>query len=338
MTTLIVNIPAYNEEETIGDVIREIPRQIPLVDKVLVLVFDDGSSDRTQEVAFKAGADFIYRHHRNRGLAITFRHALDAALDLDADIIVNTDADNHYDQSQIPQLIAPVLLEGADIVVGSRSLGKLAKMPYTRLWGNRAANSLFTFLYRLPPGTDVSSGFRAYSRDAAMRLTVTSKYTYAHETLIVARDHNLTIASKLIPARDVSRPSRLMPSLKAHIFRAGSVALLSFAVHRLFHIALASSIGFWLAGTIMIIRFLYLFAESGGATGHVQSLVIGSLLILIGLQLMLASFFGLSLSKNRQLVEEVIYQQRKSQYKLNPYQPVQRADFTEDKDNDSGPE
>ena len=313
MKTLVVVIPAYNEEATVGEVIREVPRDVPGVDRVLVLVFDDGSIDRTAGVARAAGADFVLAHERNRGLAATFRDALDAALALGADVIVNTDADNHYDQTRIPELVAPIIAGSADVVIGSRALNGLREMGFLRKWGNRLANSLFVLLYRLPKGTDVSSGFRAYSREAALRLTLTSNYTYAHESLIAARDHNLAIENRVFPARDVTRPSRLMSSVGSHIFRAGSVAVLSYAVHRLFHVLMGFAVLLSLAGAAAFLRFLYFVVTSGGA-GHVQSLIIGAVLIMLGMQVMVASFFGLALSKNRRLIEETIYQQRRQNY------------------------
>ncbi|MBI1886460.1 MAG: glycosyltransferase family 2 protein [Chloroflexi bacterium] len=313
MTKLIVVIPAYNEEQTVGEVVRSVPRVIPGVDRLQVLVYDDGSTDRTVEEAQRAGADYVLRHGKNRGLAVTFRDALDAALQLGADCIVNTDADNHYDQSRIPDLVEPVVRSQADIVVGSRALGALQDMGFARKWGNRIANWTFSFLYRLPEGTDVSSGFRAYSREAALRLTITSKYTYAHESLIVAKDHNLVIVNKIFPARDVARPSRLMSGVGAHIYRAGSVAVLSFAVHRLFHILMGTAALLMLAGSAAFIRFLYLFATSGGG-GHIQSLIIGAVLVILGMQVIMGSFFGLALAKNRQLTEDIIYMQRRQMF------------------------
>ncbi|MFQ6019213.1 MAG: glycosyltransferase family 2 protein [Dehalococcoidia bacterium] len=313
MTTLVVTVPAYNEEECIGDVIREVPRDIPGVDRVLLLVIDDGSTDRTVAVARNAGADFVLSRKRNRGLAVSFREGLDAALTLGADVIVNTDGDNHYDQTRIPELAAPVLSGEADIVIGSRALGGLTRMGLFRTWGNRIANFVFRFLYGLPPDTDVSSGFRAYSREAAMRLVITSKYTYAHESLMSAIDHRLAIVSRVFPARDVTRPSRLMSSVRSHVLRAGTVAFVSFAVHRLFRILTLISALLILAGIIAYIRFLYFFVTADGA-GHLQSLVVGSLLIVLGVQLLIGSFFAAALIKNRQLIEEVVYQQRRALY------------------------
>lgn len=313
MTKLVVVIPAYNEEQNVAEVVRSVPRDIPGVDGVAVLVYDDGSTDRTEEEARQAGADYVFRHSHNRGLAVTFRDALDAALRLGADVIVNTDGDNHYDQSRIPELAAPVVAGQADVVVGSRDLALLKEMGFVRTWGNRAANWIFRFLYRLPKGTDVSSGFRAYSREAALRLTITSKYTYAHESLIVAKDHNLIIANRVFPAKDVSRPSRLMTSVGSHIYRAGTVAVLSFAVHRLFHLLMAGATVLMLAGAATFVRFLYFVGTSGGG-GHVQSLIIGAALVILGAQVALGSFFGLALAKNRQLLEDVIYMQRRQMF------------------------
>lgn len=313
MTTLVVTIPAYNEEPTIGQVIREIPRQIAGVDRVFVLVIDDGSRDRTAEVAREAGADFILTHRGNRGLAITFRHGLDAALSLGADIIANTDADNHYDQTRIPELVAPIVAGEADIAIGSRPMSGLPEMTFVRRWGNRLANAMFRFLYGLPRDTDISSGFRAYSREAALRLSITSKYTYTHESLISAIDHGLGIVSKVIPARDVTRPSRLMSNVRTHIFKAGSMAFMSFVVHRLFRILALVSTVLVLVGAAFYARFLYFFFTSGGG-GHVQSLIAGSLAIILGVQLLVGSFFAATLVKNRQLIEEMLYQHRREAY------------------------
>lgn len=310
MSTLVVMIPAFNEEADIADVINEIPRQIEGVDRTFVLVIDDGSRDRTVEVAREAGADFIIQHRHNRGLAVSFRDGLDAALSLGADVIVNTDADNHYDQTRIPDLVQPILAGEADIVIGSRPIGGLKEMTFTRRWGNRFANWIFRFLYGLPSETDISSGYRAYSRDAALRLSLTSKYTYTHETLISALDHRLTIASIVIPARDVTRPSRLMSSVRSHVFRAGSVAFMSFVVYRLFRVLAWGSAALMLVGAVLWARFLYFFIDNGGG-GHLQSLVGASLAIILGALLLIAGFFAAMLAKNRQLIEEMLYQQRK---------------------------
>ena len=156
---VIVTIPAYNEEETIASVIREIPRMIPDVGIVEVLVVDDGSKDRTSEVALAAGADHVVRNRANRGLAYTFQRCLNEAIARDADVIVNTDADNHYDQTRIPELIAPILSGKADIVVGSRVFETL-KMKFANKHGNRFANWVMQRLLKIP-GVDVSSGYRA---------------------------------------------------------------------------------------------------------------------------------------------------------------------------------
>ena len=217
---LIVTIPALNEAATIGSVIREIPRSLDGVDVVEVLVIDDGSTDGSAEVALAAGADYVLSQPRNKGLAAAFKLALRSALDRGADIVVNTDADNHYDQTRIPDLIEPLLRGDADIAVGSRMLDELPMRPANK-YGNKAANYVMQRLLRLPE-IDVSTGFRAYTREAAMRLNVLSDHTYTHETLINALDQGLAIVNVPIAARHVSRPSRLIKSVGSHVWRAGA--------------------------------------------------------------------------------------------------------------------
>ena len=228
---LIVTIPALNEAPTIADVIREIPRRIPGVDRVEVLVIDDGSTRRDRaRWRCDAGADYVVSNRVTRGLAHSFKTALQEAVARGADIIVNTDADNHYDQTRIPELVAPLLANEADIAIGSRLIDELP-MKAANKYGNKVANFIMQHALGIP-GVDVSTGFRAYTREAAMRLNVLSDHTYTHETLINALDQRLRIVNVPIAARHVERPSRLIKSIGSHVMRAGGVILRSFLLYR----------------------------------------------------------------------------------------------------------
>ena len=304
---LVVTIPALNEEETISEVIREIPRHIEGIHRVEVLVLDDGSTDGTVQEAFAAGADYVVSNDTNRGLAYTFRRALDEALSRGADVVVNTDADNHYDQSRIPELVQPVLQGEADIVVGSRVLGAL-DMPWANKQGNRLANFLMQLLLRVP-GLDVSSGYRAYSRTAALSLNVLSGHTYTHETLFAATDRKLKVVSLPMEARKVNRPSRLISSVPRHIWLAGMVIFQSILRYRPFHAYGAVGIALMLLGSLPFLRFLYLAAQGDG-DGHMQSLLIGGAVVLIGGQMIVLGLLARAIAWNRQLVEDVLYRMR----------------------------
>ncbi|HLF71893.1 MAG TPA: glycosyltransferase family 2 protein [Dehalococcoidia bacterium] len=301
---LIVTIPALNEEETLAEVIREIPRHIAGVHRVEVLVLDDGSTDGTVAAAYEAGADYVISNGINRGLAYTFKRCLEEAIARGADVIVNTDADNHYDQSRIPDLIAPVLHGQADIVVGSRVLDKL-QMRWTNKQGNRVANLIMQRLLRIP-GIDVSSGFRAYSRVAALSLNVLSPHTYTHETLFAATDRRLKVLSLPIEARYVERPSRLISSLPAHIWRAGNAILQSILRYRPLQAYATLGFALAIAGVVPFARYLYFVAEDDGA-GHLQSLIGGAALLFLGVQLIVVGLLARAIAWNRQLLEDVLY-------------------------------
>jgi glycosyltransferase involved in cell wall biosynthesis len=301
---VIVTIPAFNEEENIASVIREIPRTIPGASRVQVLVLDDGSRDRTVDVALAAGADYVISNNRNRGLAYTFQRALNEALDRGADIIVNTDADNHYDQTRIPDLIAPILDHESDIVIGSRVLSSL-KMRWANKQGNRVANYLMQRMLRIPD-IDVSSGYRAYSREAALSLNILSGHTYTHETLFNALDRRLRIVSIPLEARHVERPSRLIQGLPKHVFRAGVGILQSMLRYRPLQAYGSLGLLFAVAGSVPFLRFLYFFA-AGNGSGHLQSLVGGTVLLFLGVLFMIFGMLAKAISWNRQLLEEVLY-------------------------------
>ena len=312
---LVVTIPAYDEEATIGGVIREIPREIEGIESVEVLVVDDGSRDGTARVALDAGADYVIANRLNRGLAASFRTALQEALARGADIVVNTDADNHYDQSRIPELVAPLLRAEADIAIGSRLIDELP-MPTANKYGNKAANYVMQRLLRLPD-VDVSTGFRAYTREAAMRLNVLSDHTYTHETLINALDQGLRIVNVPIAARHVARPSRLIKSVTGHVLRAGTVILRSFLLYRPMQVY--GLVGFMLlaAGALPFARYAFLVLQ-GNSQGHLQSLVVGAALWFIGGQMFITALLALAISWNRRMLEDVLFRLKEERSAMHP--------------------
>lgn len=306
---LVVTIPAYNEENTIAEVIHEIPRQIFGIDKIEVLVLNDGSTDNTVNVAKNAGADYVISNPKNKGLAFTFQRALDEALARRADIIVNTDADNHYNQTKIPELIQPILEKKADLVIGDRQIGKSKEMKALNKYGN-LLGSFFVCKFVNLSKLDVSSGFRAYSRETALKLNVLSSHTYTHETLIQAKDKNLTIASVPIPARKVLRESRLIKSIPRHITKSLWVVFRIFTLYKPMRVFSAFGGLIFITGLIPIIRFLYFYFTIGGQ-GHIQSLIIGAILCLIGFNTIVMAFLASAIGWNRKLIEEVLYQIKK---------------------------
>lgn len=309
---LFVTIPALNEEATIGDVIREIPRTIAGVDEVRVLVYDDGSTDRTSEVAREAGADIVLRHPKRKGLAKTFRDLLEASLRRGADIIVNTDADNHYNQSRIGDLVRPILENRAEIVIGSRKVEELESMPFWNKHLNRLGSFITTRMGNLPP-VDVSTGFRAYSREAALRIQVFSNHTYTHTTLISASDQRLSIVEVPIKARKVTRKSRLIPSIPHFIMNAGAIILrnlILFKPLRFFGL-LGGVIS--VIGVIGVVRFL-IYYWFGGGEGHIQSLVLSGVLIIVGFQVGIMGLIASAIGWSRRLTEEALYHLRVMDY------------------------
>jgi len=300
---LIVMVPAMNEAETIGDVIREIPRAIRGVDEVEVLVMDGGSRDATVEEARRAGADHIVSNPINRGLAATFKFALQEAVVRGADLIVNTDADNHYDQTRIPELIAPLLARQADIAIGGRLIDELPMKPANK-YGNKAANYIMQRLLRIPD-VDVSTGFRAYTREAAMKLNVLSDHTYTHETLINALDQHMTLANVPVAARHVERPSRLIRGIASHVLRAGGVILRSFLLYKPMQVYGALGAALLLLGAIPFARYAWFLAQGEGQ-GHVQSLVIGSALWFVGGQMFITGLLAVAIGWNRRMMQEVL--------------------------------
>lgn len=311
---LIVQIPCYNEEQTLAQTLVAIPRNIPGIDTVEILIIDDGSADRTAEVAVSERVDHLVRHKQNLGLAHAFRTGLDACLQQGADIIVNTDADNQYEGADIPSLIAPILAGEADMVIGDR---QTASIPHF--------SPLKKFLQRLGSGTvrklagievpDAVSGFRAFSREAAIRLNIVSNFSYTIETVIQAGKRNLTVVSVPVRTHATKRPSRLFRNIPHFIRNSLTTMVRMYAMYKPLRVFFYIGATLAAVGMLPIIRFLYFFLTGTGA-GHIQSLLLGSILVLMGVLAWLIGLVTDLISFNRQLLEMTLERVRRIELAL----------------------
>jgi glycosyltransferase involved in cell wall biosynthesis len=306
---LIIQIPCLNEEEQLPVTIGALPREVPGFDEVEWLVIDDGSTDRTSEVARELGVDHIVRFTQNKGLAVAFQAGMDAALKLGADVIVNTDADNQYRADSIPDLVRPIVEHRADMVIGDRRVRDheefSAPKKLLQRWGS--------WVVRQASETDVpdtTSGFRAYSREAALRLNVVSRFTYTLETIIQAGKSDIAVAHVPIGVNKKTRESRLFRSIPHYVSRSVGTIFRIYAMYEPLRVfaTLAAITG--IAGAVLFARFGYYYATHGGQTGHVQSLLVGGVLILISIQLFLLGVIGDLLRANRVIAERTLHRVR----------------------------
>lgn len=306
---LIVQIPCLNEEHTLPQTVRDIPRQIDGIDKVEILIINDGSNDRTVEVAREIGVDHIVHNKNNKGLAASFRIGLDACLCLGADIIVNTDGDNQYKGQDIAKLVAPILAGTAEIVVGDRQTDTIAHFG----WHKKLMQRLGSTIVRILSGTkipDAVSGFRAFSRDAAMQLNILTTYSYTVETILQAGKRFIPIKSVKVGTNPKTRESRLVKSIPSFVVNQLNTMTRMYAMHQPLRYFFIISVIVMLIGTIPMIRFIKFYLD-GETEGHIQSLIFGSSLLMIGFQILVLGFLGDVISFNRRLIEEVLFRVKK---------------------------
>lgn len=300
---LIIQIPCYNEAETLPVTLAALPRQVSGFDTVEWLIIDDGSRDDTVAVARENGVDHIVCHTNNKGLARAFITGLETCLRLGADVIVNTDADNQYDANDIPALTLPILEQRAEIVVGARPIVSIVHFSPVK----KMLQKLGSWAVRVASSTDVPdapSGFRAMSRNAAQRLMVFNDYTYTLETIIQAGQKNMAIASVPVRVNADMRPSRLVKNIPSYIKRSLLTIIRIFIIYRPF--SFFGSIGATLFGVGFLIGLRFLWRYLGGVgQGHVQSLILASVLMGMGFQALLIAFVADLLSANRKLIEDV---------------------------------
>ena len=312
MHKLIIQIPCYNEEESIGVTLDALPRIIPGIAVVEWLVIDDGSTDNTIQVARDHGADHVIKLNVNRGLARAFMLGIDYGVKAGADIIVNTDADNQYNADDIPKLIQPILDGQADIVIGERPISTIEHFSPVK----KLLQKVGSLVVQMASGTripDAPSGFRAFRRDAALRLNVFDEYTYTLETIIQAGRKNMAITSVPIRTNPDMRPSRLVSSIPSYIRRSLFTIVRIFMTYRPFRFFTSFGIIAFTIGMIPIVRWMY-FWSIGDGSGHLQSLILATFFLSAGVNLCILGLLGDLIGINRILLEDLRCRVREIEY------------------------
>jgi len=308
MAKLIIQIPCLNEAPTLPATLADLPRTLPGIDVIEYLVIDDGSRDETSAVARAHGVHHVIRFRRQKGLAAAFVAGIDACLKLGADYIVNTDADNQYSGHHIVRLIEPLLSGEYDIVIGDRNIREIRHMS----WRKRLLQRFGSWAVRQVSGTEVpdtTSGFRAYTRDAALRMTIVSEYSYTLESIIQAGKQRMAIAHVEVATNPVTRPSRLFDNMVGYIRRSGATIVRIYTMHEPLKV-------FTYIGTLVFVvglfgggRFLYYYF-AGEAYRHLASLVASAVFMILGFQILLIGLVADAISGTRKLLEDVLYRLR----------------------------
>ena len=312
---LIIQIPCFDEEQTLPATLGDLPREIPGIETVEWLVIDDGSSDRTIEVARAGGVDHVVRLTNNKGLAAAFQAGLDACLKLGADVIVNTDADNQYSGHDIPKLVAPILAGQADMVIGDRETDQIEHFSPVKKrlqrWGSAVV--------RRASGTgvpDTTSGFRAYNREAALQMQVVSKFTYTLESIIQAGKMLVAVDHVPIRTNAKTRESRLFPSSSAYVRRNAASIFRIYAMYEPLRVFLVAAAFFALIGAVIWGRFLYFYWFADEPGEHIQSLILGSTLFIVAVQLAALGVVGDILAGSRVLQQRALERIRRVELHL----------------------
>jgi glycosyltransferase involved in cell wall biosynthesis len=308
LTKLIIQIPCLNEAETLPQTLRDLPVSIPGVDVIETLVVDDGSRDGTSDVARAHGVHHIVRFRRNKGLAAAFMAGIDAALKLGADYIVNTDADNQYAGADIATLLAPLISGEADICIGDRNIQAIAHMTASKKLLQRLGSSVV----RGVSGTkvpDTTSGFRAYTREAALRMTLVSDFSYTLESLIQAGKRRMAVAHVEVRTNPRTRESRLFDSIFSYIKQSAATIVRIYASHEPLKVFSYIGLTIFGVGFIVSLRFLYYYLTGSGG-GKLQSLILSAVLMIVGFQVVLIGLVADLISGSRRVLEDVLYRVR----------------------------
>lgn len=314
MSKLIIQIPCLNEAATLPTTLRDLPTSIPGIETIEILVVDDGSRDRTAEVARAHGAHHVVRFRRNKGLAAAFLAGIDAALKLGADFIVNTDADNQYQGTEIEKLLAPLLRGEADICIGDRNIKALSEMSPSKKFLQR----LGSWVVRQVSNTtvpDTTSGFRAYTREAALRMTIVSDFSYTLESIIQAGKRRMAVAHVPVATNPRTRDSRLFDSIWSYIKKSAAIIVRIYASYEPLKVFSYIGLGIFAIGAAAALRFLYYYA-TGTGFGHVQSLILGAVCMIVGFQIVLIGLVADLIGGTRKLIEDVLYRVRTLELRL----------------------
>ena len=311
MTKLIIQIPCYNEEATLPQTVADLPAAIDGIDEVEVLVVDDGSRDRTVEVARGLRVNHVVQLPRNMGLATAFVKGLETALLLGADIVVNTDGDNQYPGADIARLVQPIIDGSADIVVGDRGVMTVADFSPLK----RRLQKLGSWVMKVASGVDTpdaTSGFRALSREAALRTMILSQYSYTLESLIQAGARRMAVAYVPIQVNPQTRKSRLMRNIPDYLANSAATILRTYTMYRPLRVFLFIGGVMVLAGLVLGVRFLWFYFQGFG-DGKVQSLILTAVLLLAGFQSCLIGLMADLIGFNRKILEEILYRVRRTE-------------------------
>jgi glycosyltransferase involved in cell wall biosynthesis len=308
VTKLIIQIPCLNEAATLPATLRDLPTAIPGIDVIEILVIDDGSRDDTMHVALAHGVHHVVRFRRNKGLAAAFMAGIDAAVKLGADFIVNTDADNQYSAADIPKLLAPLIAGEADICIGDRNIQALQHLTRSRKFLQR----LGSWVVRQVSSTtvpDTTSGFRAYTREAALRMSIVSEFSYTLESIIQAGKRRMAIAHVEVSTNPRTRESRLFGSVYSYIKKSSATIVRIYASYEPLKIFSYIGLTIFGAGLLISFRFLYYYF-TGTGMGHLQSLILSAVLMIVGFQVLLIGLVSDMISGNRKLLEDLLYRIR----------------------------
>jgi glycosyltransferase involved in cell wall biosynthesis len=322
---LIIQIPCLNEASTLPATLADLPRTVAGIDTVEVLVVDDGSRDGTSDVARAHGVDHVVRLRRNKGLAAAFMAGIDASLKAGADFIVNTDADNQYSGREIAKLLDPLLKGEADIVIGDRNI---SEMQQHMSWRKRQLQRLGSWVVRQVSSTsvpDTTSGFRAYTREAALRMTIVSEFSYTLESIIQAGKKRMAIAHVPVQTNPRTRESRLFGSLYSYVKRSTATIVRIYAMYEPLKVFTYIGLTVFGAGFAGGLRFLYYFFFVDKGTGHIQSLILFAVLMIVGFQVVLIGLLADLMSANRKLLEDLLYRVRSLELPQDRAQRDERA-------------
>ena len=314
---LVIQIPCFNEAQTLPAVLADLPRELAGIDSIETLVIDDGSSDDTSGVARRLGVTRVVRHRGNRGLARTFLTGLEVALEMGADVIVNTDGDHQYPGSSIAPLVEPIIARQADLVIGDRKPMLDARVPLTKKLFYR----LGSFVVRSTSGVDVHdapSGFRAMSREFAMSIYLTNPFSYTLETIFAAAEQRYPIREVEIRSNPVTRKSRLFTNIGVYMQRSANIIVQGYSMHNPLRAFGWLSMPFLVLGVLLGLRFVYFFIRDPDYSGHIQSLILAAIAIVVGAQILIFGMLGSLVRANRLLLQDIRMRVRRLELREPP--------------------